>query len=198
MQCCQTTGHTACRTASGIIASGPRYVGLQCGSAKCNHAARANGQVPIAHPSQVGSDPAKWDIIQDEGLGGFTGVIPILNLPSLSQPSPDTPSYTTSMCTRTSPPTAPEAHTIAPHVPASETQATPANEAYAIDILHSGPEERRWAGVRYESEGGEEVGRMVRGLWDERGWECLWVSRLDVLSLVRDHRIVGENSAGSE
>ena len=35
---------------------------------------------------------------------------------------------------------------------------------------------RKWAGVTYQSEGGEEVGRMVRALWDERGWECLWVS----------------------
>ncbi|EIW70968.1 hypothetical protein TREMEDRAFT_73151 [Tremella mesenterica DSM 1558] len=38
----------------------------------------------------------------------------------------------------------------------------------------AGPEMRKWAGVTYESPGGKEVGNMVRGLWDERGWECLW------------------------
>lgn len=50
------------------------------------------------------------------------------------------------------------------------------DEWYAVDVDCSGPEKRKWAGVEYESRGGKEVGRMVKGLWDERGWECLWVS----------------------
>ena len=47
---------------------------------------------------------------------------------------------------------------------------------YAADIAYSGPEARRWAGVGYMAKGGQEIDKMVRGLWDERGWECLWVS----------------------
>ena len=47
-----------------------------------------------------------------------------------------------------------------------------------MDCDYSGGERRRWAGVGYESEGGKEVGKMVKGLWDERGWECLWVRHL--------------------
>lgn len=50
-------------------------------------------------------------------------------------------------------------------------------EWYAADVAYGGPEMRKWAGLKYQSEGGEEVGKMVQGLWDERGWECLWVSR---------------------
>ena len=50
------------------------------------------------------------------------------------------------------------------------------DEWFAVDCDYSGGERRRWAGVGYESEGGKEVGTMVKGLWDERGWECLWVS----------------------
>lgn len=46
---------------------------------------------------------------------------------------------------------------------------------YAADVAYAGAEMRRWAGVGYESKGGEEVGKMVRGLWDPKGWECLWV-----------------------
>ena len=51
------------------------------------------------------------------------------------------------------------------------------DEWFAVDCDYSGPDRRRWAGVGYESQGGGEVGRMVRGLWDERGWECLLVSQ---------------------
>lgn len=47
---------------------------------------------------------------------------------------------------------------------------------YAADVAYAGEEMRKWAGVTYESKGGQEVGKMVRGLWDPRGWECLWVS----------------------
>jgi len=47
---------------------------------------------------------------------------------------------------------------------------------YAADVAYSGGEMRQWAGKEYECRGGEEVGKMVRGLWDPRGWECLWVS----------------------
>lgn len=45
---------------------------------------------------------------------------------------------------------------------------------YAVDVEYAGAEVRRWAGVTYEAEGGHEVGNMVRGLWDERGWETIW------------------------
>ena len=140
-------------------------------------------QVPIAHPSLVEYDPHKWSIIQEEGLGGFTGVIPILDLsstpPSTSSASSSAslPShrYKTSQCTRSTPPPPPPALHITPHVPSDTQSDIPANEAYAIDCQHGGDEMRRWAGVGYEADGGGEVGGMVRGLWDERGWECLWV-----------------------
>ncbi len=45
------------------------------------------------------------------------------------------------------------------------------HEWYPADVRFGGSEMRRWAGVEYESPGGREVGKMVRGLWDERGWE---------------------------
>jgi len=45
-----------------------------------------------------------------------------------------------------------------------------------VDVDYSGGEKKKWAGREYEAKGGKEVGRMVKGLWDERGWECLWVS----------------------
>jgi hypothetical protein len=51
------------------------------------------------------------------------------------------------------------------------------DEWYAVDVDYSGSEKRKWVGVGYESKGGSEVGKMVKGLWDERGWECLWVSQ---------------------
>ncbi|WWD21785.1 hypothetical protein CI109_106273 [Kwoniella shandongensis] len=31
-----------------------------------------------------------------------------------------------------------------------------------------------WTGVQYEAKHGHEMAKMVRALWDERGWECLW------------------------
>lgn len=49
-------------------------------------------------------------------------------------------------------------------------------ESYSVDVEYGGTEMRKWAGKEYQSVGGEEVARMVRGLWDERGWECVWVS----------------------
>jgi len=56
---------------------------------------------------------------------------------------------------------------------------------YAVDVAYAGAEMRKWAGVEYESAGGKQVGKMVKGLWDPRGWECLWV-RFG-LELVLDH-----------
>jgi hypothetical protein len=49
---------------------------------------------------------------------------------------------------------------------------------YASDLEHGGTEMKRWAGVEYETPGGQEVGKMVKALWDPRGWECIWVSNL--------------------
>jgi hypothetical protein len=102
----------------------------------------------------VDYEPLAWERIEAEGLGGFTGVTPLLTLKS----RPATP-------------------------PSSDSQAreTPIGtvdkgEWYVTDVKFAGKEMRRWAGVKYESQGGQELGRMVRALWDERGWECLWVS----------------------
>jgi hypothetical protein len=47
---------------------------------------------------------------------------------------------------------------------------------YAADVAWSGSDVKKWASKRYTSPGGREVSRMVEGLWDQRGWECLWVS----------------------
>ena len=49
-------------------------------------------------------------------------------------------------------------------------------EWYAADVAYGGREMRKWSKVEYQSVGGEQVASMVRGLWDERGWECVWVS----------------------
>jgi hypothetical protein len=130
-------------------------------------------QLPIAHPALVANDPSLWAQIEEEGLGGFTGVTPLLQPPYPSSPSDPTAVYYTTRATRASPPPPPPALTEFAH---PTRDAMPAHACYAVDARYAGEELRRWAGVQYVADGGEEVQRMVRGLWDERGWECLWVS----------------------
>ncbi|OWZ76258.1 cytoplasmic protein [Cryptococcus neoformans Bt85] len=146
-------------------------------------------RVPIAHPDLVDYDPIKWNKIEQEGLGGFTGVLPFLPEPRIA--SNDDADKGKSKGLPTPPTPAPSA--ISTHFTASsiasalanqtpvgrssthpELHVPPAEGWYPLDLTHAGPSLRRWAGVTYESEGGHEVGRMVKGLWDERGWECLW------------------------
>ncbi|RXK39988.1 hypothetical protein M231_02783 [Tremella mesenterica] len=92
-------------------------------------------KVPIAHPELVNNDPEQWSVIQERGLTGMTGVLP---LPEGTKPGD-------------------------PEIPS--------------EILEprAGDDVKRWTGVQFECPGGHEVGRMVRSLWDERGWECLWL-----------------------
>lgn len=131
-------------------------------------------------------------------MGGFTGITPLFrrrHFPPYRSPessNPVSPQSTPSV----SPPSGPQT----PGTPGGLTigrgggggsvsgVTTPAaartkslgklekDEWYAVDVDYSGGEKKKWAGVEYESAGGREVGRMVKGLWDERGWECLWVS----------------------
>lgn len=129
----------------------------------------------------VDYNPDAWSKIESEGLGGFTGVTPLFrrkNYPTFT-PSP-----------KISPPTSGTTSPDANPNPNLNVGAVlgrtkslghlEGDEWFAVDCDYSGGERRRWAGVGYESEGGREVGTMVKGLWDERGWECLWVSLLRV------------------
>ncbi|WVQ77604.1 hypothetical protein IAR50_007292 [Cryptococcus sp. DSM 104548] len=123
-------------------------------------------RIPIGHPYLVDYDPEAWAIIEDQGLGGFTGVTPI-NFPA-------TPPEFASL-------QAPPSSSSSGSVPAALGRGAVdgagdhvASDWYNTDVIHGGKELKKWAGVKYESRGGEEVGRMVRGLWDERGWECLY------------------------
>lgn len=111
-------------------------------------------RVPIAHPELVGYDRAAWQHIETEGLAGFTGVLPSFTDRADGAP-PGTPTN---------------------DGPGRSGPADPHEEGgwYAVDLAYGGREMKRWAGVRFETPGGQKVGEMVRGLWDERGWETIW------------------------
>lgn len=162
-------------------------------------------QIPIAHPELVDYDPGAWSKIESEGLGGFTGITPLFrrrHFPPYRSPSSSNPASPS-----LSPTSGPAGSAGAGGGGVSLTigrggggggvsgATTPAaartkslgrlekDEWYAVDVDYSGGEKKKWAGVEYESKGGREVGKMVRGLWDERGWECLWVSLRSLISL---------------
>lgn len=109
-------------------------------------------RVPIAHPELVGYDRAAWQHIETEGLAGFTGVLPSF---APGDAPPGTPTN---------------------DGPGRSGPADPHEEGgwYAVDLAYGGREMKRWAGVQFETPGGQKVGEMVRGLWDERGWETIW------------------------
>jgi hypothetical protein len=149
----------------------------------------------------VNYDRRAWAHVEAKGLGGFTGVVPVGrdcdprdpsngaaepkddngngnwnwdsndNENALPAETPITPPLS---------PTQPMPQTPPPKHPGMDGRAGPPEAGtggwYGVDVEYGGREMRRWAGVAYESKGGKEVGRMVRGLWDERGWETLWVS----------------------
>ncbi|ODN73632.1 hypothetical protein L198_08283 [Cryptococcus wingfieldii CBS 7118] len=112
-------------------------------------------RVPIYSPKLVHDDKDKWEKIQNEGLGGFTGIIPpaddCSNLILPSGPPPISQDFFASLSPST-------------------------GDWHHHDQLRGGTDIQKWYGVRYEAEGGHEVGSMVRALWDERGWECVWVA----------------------
>lgn len=120
-------------------------------------------RVPIAHPVLVNYDRTCWEKIESEGLGGFTGVIPAF--PPVRKPQLPTPA-----------PEAGEEGGKEKEKPVGRAGPSSVGEGgwYAVDVEYAGAEVRKWAGVTYEAEGGHEVGNMVRGLWDERGWETIW------------------------
>lgn len=115
----------------------------------------------------MGYDPDEWGKIEQDGLGGFTGVTPLRPFKPFVPPSnPDTSIANPSQL-------------ASPYDSAGRAKFIgnlPGRDWYAADVAYAGGEMRRWAGVEYESKGGQEVGRMVRELWDPRGWECIWVS----------------------
>ncbi|WVQ80115.1 hypothetical protein IAT38_002216 [Cryptococcus sp. DSM 104549] len=119
-------------------------------------------RIPIAHPELVGYDPAAWAKIEQEGLGGFTGITPLPPSLTAKPPVPSPPGAS------------PLEGSLTPAGRGKIETGVSKEEWYARDVKHAGTEMRKWAGVEYECAGGKEVGRMVRGLWDERGWECLW------------------------
>ncbi|WVQ98367.1 hypothetical protein IAU59_005490 [Kwoniella sp. CBS 9459] len=153
-------------------------------------------RVPIAHPSLVDDDPAAWAKIEEEGLGGFTGILPISTpLRPVVDPSclPSIPTQASALAlassgTATSTTTSTEntngstdnaqGQTGYMRHPLGWGAATLAEfgeeDWYAVDLKFGGPELQKWANRQYEAKGGQEVGKMVKGLWDERGWECLW------------------------
>ncbi|WWC59817.1 uncharacterized protein I303_102379 [Kwoniella dejecticola CBS 10117] len=152
-------------------------------------------KVPIAHRSLVNDDPALWAKIEEEGLAGFTGIIPLAAPP---KPSSD-PSCVSSIPrpkanglvngnasvsvngngngngTGNGTSEGQEKKMIHPQGwGATELSGFDEDTWLAVDLKFGGSEFRKWAGVRYETEGGQEVGKMVNAIWDKRGWECLW------------------------
>lgn len=123
-----------------------------------------NMKVPIAHPDLVDYDTAAWTRIEAEGLGGFTGVTPVSRDIFGDATTSDTPSSAGPRPLQLPVP-------LPKRIPPKQK-----HEWHSVDCNFAGAELRRWAGVEYQSQGGQEVGAMVRSLWDERGWECLWVS----------------------
>lgn len=94
-------------------------------------------------------DKEAWAKVEEEGLGGFTGVVP-------------------------------EVVRVANGVDGGGGGGRSGPETageggwYAVDVGYGGKELRQWAGVQYESKGGQEVGNMVKALWPEQGWETIW------------------------
>ena len=171
--------------------SGTRVEGAMSSSSisllRVSHGLPAERQVPIAHPHLVAYDPLKWSKIESEGLAGFTGVIPSRRpAPISSVRSNVHPDTLTNGVTEDSDHTVidlPGGGRAAIHSSAIKTYAPknlvdmPKEVWYDIDVAVGGAEMRQWDGREYETEGGGEVGGMVRGLWDERGWETIWVGR---------------------
>lgn len=107
-------------------------------------------QIPIAHPVLVDYDAKAWAKVEADGLGGFTGVVPRIERKE-------------------------EANGAANgHGRSGPTEAGEGGW-YAVDVDYGGKELREWAGVQYQSHGGQEVGNMVKALWPEQGWETIWV-----------------------
>ncbi|OCF53979.1 hypothetical protein L486_08536 [Kwoniella mangroviensis CBS 10435] len=114
-------------------------------------------KLPIAHRSLVNDDPASWTKIAEEGLGGFTGVIPFTPAEKPAQTATN--------------------GTTPPHPfgwGATQLSDYQSDSWLAVDLMFGGKEMREWAGKQYTSKGGQEVQKMVEALWDVRGWECLW------------------------
>jgi hypothetical protein len=120
-------------------------------------------------------------------LGGFSGVTPLFRRKAY-------PTYTPQSASP-SPPDSDSGINTPAGAGAGRTKNLghlEQDEWFAVDCDYSGSEKRKWAGVGYECNGGREVGRMVRGLWNERGWECLWVSRVgcEAVELVVEHMLM--------
>ena len=121
-------------------------------------------QVPIAHPELVDYDQEKWSVVETDGIAGFTGVTPVR--PLKAPPAPMNSSNPSHLMSN-----------IDSSGRAKFLGKLEQRDWYAADVAYAGREMSEWAGVEFESPGGREVGRMVKGLWDPRGWECLWVSQ---------------------
>lgn len=113
--------------------------------------------MPIAHPVLVDYSPSAWATIESNGLGGFTGITPLRPYP---------PAYLAAEASANSPPPGFVGTKFFPKLRPEDY--------YTADVHSGGRDLREWAGVEYESVGGSEVGGMVRGLWDPRGWETAW------------------------
>ncbi|OCF40891.1 hypothetical protein I317_05341 [Kwoniella heveanensis CBS 569] len=145
-------------------------------------------RVPIAHPSLVDDDPGAWAKIEEEGLGGFTGILPI-STPARPSIDPSClPSIPTQASALSGIDTSSSSHNGSDALghqgpsymrhPLGWGAVTLSEfgeqDWYAVDLKFGGPELQKWANRQYEAKGGQEVGKMVKALWDERGWECLW------------------------
>ncbi|CAK9780592.1 hypothetical protein CC85DRAFT_329197 [Cutaneotrichosporon oleaginosum] len=127
-------------------------------------------RVPIAHPVLVDYERGAWAKIEAEGLGGFTGVIPHVRLPT---PAPEAAAAAVAG-EGPAAAAAAERDTGAAAVSGRACPDAGGEGWYAVDVRYAGAEVRRWAGVEYEAKGGHEVAKMVRGLFDPRGFETLW------------------------
>ena len=128
-------------------------------------------KVPIAHPELVGYDPSAWARIELEGLSGFTGVPS--NVPGKKDDGAmlevELPSgeKTTVLLYGTGPSATGRGAFV------NGNGNGGADFPPSVERL-AGKEAQLWAGVQHQTPGGQHVGAMVRALWDERGWECLW------------------------
>lgn len=134
-------------------------------------------RVPIAHPKLVDYDEKIYDDIQENGLHGFTGIIPIIEEESKSDEEDGAGANGPLGAADGGPPKPvqnPEPDAPVPELGLRKGGPKPKAGWYVEDIKYAGEELRRWAGVEFEAKGAHEVSNMVRGLWDPRGWECLF------------------------
>jgi hypothetical protein len=129
-----------------------------------------------------------WKHILQHGVGGFTGVIPIRDPEEVERekgPADEDKAKGAAERLKKSKREQGRGAYQDDFATAydSESDAEGEGGAVALNVKYGGDDYRRWAGDDWESAGGHEVGRLVKALWDERGWETVWVSIWCVCSI---------------